>query len=297
MLARKLQWFGLAIISFSLTGCVTSTDKYNALKLENESLQKQLGDSDAQARAERARADAYAGRLKAMDDGSGSQTALLSNVMNQNDTLKAQLADVQARYEKALADGSRGGSVLPTVVSDALTTFANQNPDLVDFDAARGMVKFKTDFTFALGSAVLTDKAKSVIQRFAQILNSDAAKGYELMVAGHTDSAPVSNPETKKLHPNNWYLSSHRAISVGDQLMSNGVGAQRLAVVGYGDQRPISANAAQNRRVEVMILPTTVRSTVVTAKKTPSAAPAKKAGNGLNKDTIAPLDTRPILNK
>ncbi|HSI36224.1 MAG: flagellar motor protein MotB [Phycisphaerae bacterium] len=301
-MARKIQWLGLAALSIGLTGCVTSTDKYNALRLENESLSKQLADAESKAGAERARSEAYASRLKAMDDGGTGQTALIANQGQQISNLQSQLADIQSRYEKALADASNRGPVaLAPAVSDALTTFATQNQDIVDFDAARGMVKFKTDFTFALGSADLTPKAKDVIARFCQILNSEAAKGYELMVAGHTDSTPVSNPATKAKHPNNWYLSSHRAIAVGDQLLAGGVAGQRLAVTGYGEQRPISSNAAQNRRVEVMILPSTVRSTNVAkspaAGKTGTGTTTKKPTNGLNKDTVAPIDNRPILNK
>jgi len=296
VMARKLQWFGMAALSMVLTGCVTSTDKYNAKSLENESLIRQLADSESKLNAERARSEAYANRLKAMDDGTGGMVALTANQAEQIKNLQAQLNDITGRYEKAMDGMGKTGPVLAGPVNDALTTFANQNSDIVDFDATRGMVKFKTDFTFALGSADLTDKAKSVIQRFTQILNSEAAKGYELMVAGHTDSTPVSNPATKVKHPNNWYLSSHRAIAVGDQLMAGGVSGQRLAVVGYGDQRPVSTNAAQNRRVEVMILPSTVRSTVVkTSGK--AAAPAHTAKPALNKDSVAPLDTRPALNK
>jgi chemotaxis protein MotB len=295
-MARKIQWFGLAAISMALTGCVTSTDKYNALRLENESLSKQLADAESKSSAERARAEAYAGRLKAMDENSGGMVALNQNLSSQLEAQKSAYSDLQRRYEEAV-NRPVAAEALSKPVTDALTTFATQNQDIVDFDAARGMVKFKTDFTFALGSADLTPKAKEVIARFCQILNSEAAKGYELMVAGHTDSTPVSNPATKAKHPNNWYLSSHRAIAVGDQLLAGGVSGQRLAVTGYGEQRPISSNAAQNRRVEVMILPSTVRSTNVA--KSPAKAPAAPAAGktGLNKDTVAPVDNRPVYNK
>ncbi|HYE20440.1 MAG TPA: OmpA family protein, partial [Tepidisphaeraceae bacterium] len=274
--------------------------KYNALRLENESLSKQLADAESKSSAERARAEAYASRLKAMDDGGNGMIALNQNLSSQLEAQKAANADLQRRYEELSTRPAAAASPLTPAVTDALTTFATQNQDIVDFDAARGMVKFKTDFTFALGSADLTPKAKDVIARFCQILNSDAAKGYELMVAGHTDSTPVSNPATKAKHPNNWYLSSHRAIAVGDQLLAGGVAGQRLAVTGYGEQRPISSNAAQNRRVEVMILPSTVRSTNVA--KSPAKAAAAPAGTaakkpGLNKDTVAPIDNRPVYNK
>src|SRR5207237_6962717 len=114
-----------------------------------------------------------------------------------------------------------GGNALPEQVSNALSDFARQNPDLVDFDSARGIVKFKSDLTFATGSADVTGNAKQAIARFSQILNSSAASGYELIVAGHTDNTRVVNEATIRAgHKDNWYLSAHRAISVGSELIS-----------------------------------------------------------------------------
>src|SRR5258707_213996 len=110
--------------------------------------------------------------------------------------------------------------------------------------------KYTADFTFATGSDTITDKAKAAISRFATILNSDAARSYELMVAGHTDNTPVVNPQTKAHHPDNWYLSSHRAISVGDELIKHAVSPQRVAVVGYADQRPIATNGTTDGKAQ-----------------------------------------------
>src|SRR4051812_43416322 len=300
-MARTFQFFGIAALGFALTGCVAN-DKYSAVKLENEALRSQLGDAQTQARASSAQAESYKNQLALLSQGTGDRDGLIGNLTTQNANLQAQLAELNAKYEKALS--TPGVTALPEVITTALDGFAKQNPDLVDFDAARGIVKFKTDFTFALGSDQVTPKAKEAIGRFAQILNSDAAKGYELMVAGHTDNTPVSNPATKARHPDNWYLSSHRAISVGDELMKHQISPQRVAVVGYGDQRPIASNTttdgkAQNRRVEVLILPSTVRSTVAGASKAGTAArPSAKKSSELNKDaSIASPDRGPALNK
>ncbi|MGH7178851.1 MAG: OmpA/MotB family protein, partial [Tepidisphaeraceae bacterium] len=142
----------------------------------------------------------------------------------------------------------------------------------------------------------LTGKAKEVITRFASILNSGSASGYELLVAGHTDNQRVVNPRTISAgHKDNWFLSAHRAISVAEALMSDRVSPQRIGVVGYAEQRPIASNGsettrAQNRRVEVLILPTTVRGGPV-ATDTHPATP-----RNLNKDT-ANTDSKPVFNK
>jgi chemotaxis protein MotB len=306
-MARTLKSLALGIslsaLALFTTGCVTSADKYDALKMRNSQLETQLGDSESQRKAAQAQADAYKNQLAALLDGDRSKEGLVNNLSQQNALLAAENADLKRRYEEALNRPT--GGALPPVITNALQDFARQNPDLVDFDSARGMVKFKSDLTFALGSADLTDNARRAIGRFAQILNSDAARSYELMVAGHTDTTPVANPATKAKHPDNWYLSAHRAISVAQALMSSSIAQQRIGVTGYGDQRPIASNGslegkAQNRRVEVMILPSTVRSTFATGGSSPRTGTGTRTNTqrNLNKDTtVAPNDNRPVFNK
>ena len=66
----------------------------------------------------------------------------------------------------------------------------------------------------------------------------------------------------------------------------------RIGVTGYAEYRPVASNStdsgrAQNRRVEVLILPTTVRGTGGAITSTPKAAQPK-----VNKDTSATIDAR-----
>jgi chemotaxis protein MotB len=298
-MARMHRIFGLAALSFSLVGCV-SQEKYNALKLDRDRYAEQLGQAQNEASSARAEADAFKNQLAAIMNGQNGRDAMLNNLNTQNSDLQRQLDDLNRRYADAM-NKQGAGNALPEPLSNALTEFARQNPDLVDFDAARGIVKFKSDVTFSPGSSELTGQAKGAISRFAQILNSNSASSYELMVAGHTDNTRVVNPATIQAgHKDNWYLSAHRAISVGSALMSDQVNPQRLAVTGYADQRPIASNSseadkARNRRVEVLILPNVVRSNAIvgdpgTASHRQAPAKAKPA---LNKDS-ATLDSRPV---
>jgi chemotaxis protein MotB len=299
-----MHWIGLSLLglSLSLTGCVPA-EKYNAMKLAHDSAMERLAQSDAQAKAATAESEAYKRQLQALMDNGNNQNAAFVNATAQLSDLQARYADLESRYKEAM---NRQGivQVLPEQLTSALTEFANQFPDLVDFNSARGVVKFKSDVTFNSGSAELRSEARSAINRFAQILNSPAASGYELQVAGHTDSTRVVNPATIKAgHKDNWFLSSHRAISVGEALRSQNVDPRRIAVVGYADQHPIASNAsdsgrAQNRRVEVLILPSQVRSTGTTADAGIGSAPAKSGKPVLTKDTAgANVDQRPIVNK
>ena len=139
----------------------------------------------------------------------------------------------------------------------------------------------------------MSSAAKEAINRFAAILNSPAAAGYELMVAGHTDNQRVSNPRTIAAgNKDNWYLSCHRAISVAEALQQDGVNPARIGATGFADRRPIASNATeagkkQNRRVEVLILPNTIHGSAQLAShpEGPSKAiTARTAAKPMNKD-------------
>jgi chemotaxis protein MotB len=292
-MARSARFTAIAVLGslFILsTGCV-SQEKYSALKLERDALYEQLAKAQTDASSAQAAANSYKSQIDAIMGGSNNLQGLIANLQQQNAQLQSQLDDLNHRYADAL--GKVGtGAALPEALDSALKQFAAQNPDLIEFDSNRGVVKFKSDVTFAKGDAALTSQAREAISRFAQILNSDAAAHYDLMVAGHTDNTPVSNPETiKKGHLDNWYLSAHRAISVEKELQNNRVSPQRVAIAGYAEFRPIAANSSssgqeKNRRVEVLILPTQAPSSVAsTPAPTHNAHPAPHPM--MNKDSAA----------
>src|SRR5690606_27443890 len=121
----------------------------------------------------------------------------------------------------------------------ALVQLAQSNPNLIEFDPRLGMLRFRSDLTFASGSVAVSNDAKAGLAKLADILKSSSASSYEARIVGHTDNVPVSRAETKARHPDNWYLSVHRSIAVMQELRSAGVPPVRLAVVGHGEFRPV----------------------------------------------------------
>lgn len=270
---RMRQIVLLASAAFLMNGCV-ALDKYNALKLERDQYLERLGQAESEARAEREKARILQEQLNAMLQQGPEGQNLAQTLMRQNADLKAELDRVNRLYQEALKQKIQ----LPEQVNNALEQLAQQYPEILSYDASRGMLKFKSDVTFASGSADLTPKANEVLKKVADILNSSSVAGYELLVVGHTDNVPVSQPRTVQAgHKDNWYLSAHRAITVGAELRKDGIASKRMGVAGYADQRPVASNSseagkAQNRRVEIMILPTTVDG--APAQQAPAASPA-----------------------
>ena len=106
--------------------------------------------------------------------------------------------------------------------------------------------------TFATDSAAVNPQFHAVLDKIAATLVD--YNQTVVQVAGHTDSTGS--------HAYNMTLSQKRADSVKTYLTSRGVTPQRLHTVGAGPDHPVADNAtpegrAQNRRVEITIVPVT----------------------------------------
>jgi chemotaxis protein MotB len=122
-------------------------------------------------------------------------------------------------------------------------------------------VKLKSDLLFEPGSDKVAPSASDAVKSLCDILASEHAKQFDIIVAGHTDNIPIGKPETRAKHPTNWHLSSHRAISVLEVMARNEIAPERLSARGFGEYRPVVPNKPnkkghpQNRRVEIYIVP------------------------------------------
>jgi chemotaxis protein MotB len=243
--------FGLPLVAG--TGCVQQ-DKYDKMLMTNKSLQEQM------VALEQERDEAKAS-LDTVREALSRASSELNALKSKYNLSEEEMARMGKDYDELLRRvGALDFGPLPERLSRDLEQLAAQYPDVLTFDAKRGMIRFASDFTFALGSAELTSSAQSSIVALAKILNTPTASNFEARIVGHTDNVPINRPETRAKHPTNWHLSAHRAISVGDALISSGVAPNRIQVAGYGEYRPVVPNppkggAAQNRRVEIFLVP------------------------------------------
>jgi len=101
---------------------------------------------------------------------------------------------------------------------------------------------------FELNKAVLGAKVKGLLDFVAEIMNEYSESKF--IIEGHTDS---SGPQEF-----NQKLSENRANSVKDYLVSTGISADRMSVVGLGENKPTNSNDTRkgritNRRVEFKV--------------------------------------------
>lgn len=113
-------------------------------------------------------------------------------------------------------------------------------------------VRIKEKGSFDSGSAQLQDGFDVVLHDVRDVLS--AMKG-DILVQGHTDNVAISTRRFRS----NWELSSARAVSVAQELLSEGVlDPLRFTVSGYSYTRPLvpndsDENKALNRRVEIVV--------------------------------------------
>ncbi len=223
----------------------------------------------------------------------------------ERDLLAQQLADLQKKYNDLLAMGANTPA-LPESINNALRDLAAKYPDLLEFDERLGMVRFKSDLTFDLGSTEVKPRAKEALGKFASILNMPEIAQQEIQVVGHTDDVPIHQTNTMRMNPNNWILSTNRGWAVADVLHQNGVGVERVTASGWGEQRPIAPNAPghrgseMNRRVDIYIRPTKVPEgiTVSTPGTADSGTPSprvKKSSARRAAPAKAPAQTAPAV--
>jgi chemotaxis protein MotB len=113
-------------------------------------------------------------------------------------------------------------------------------------------VDISTDILFDSGVARLSPPAIQALERLAAAL---APWPNAVRVEGHTDDRPIRTGT----FPSNWELSASRAASVVHLFMDHGIAPERLAVLGFGQYRPVMPNTTAagrnaNRRVAVVIL-------------------------------------------
>lgn len=191
-------------------------------------------------------------------------------LINQNQRLQQELASERAlketwqqraqnfEAERNRLTGLRNTNPLSDSANQQFADLARKYPGF-EFDPQTGVSKFQNDILFESGSDDLKPEATQLLAEFARILNEGDASQLNVLVVGHTDDRPVSRPKTRERHPDNWYLSSHRAISVVHALKKSGIKESRMGATGYGPHQPRIAQVSddarrQNRRVEIFVL-------------------------------------------
>jgi outer membrane protein OmpA-like peptidoglycan-associated protein len=230
---------------------------------------KARADAEAQAKG---RADAEAARAQAEQARAQAEQA---KAEAERMKLEAQAAAQEAARQKEEAEKAKAEAVAQQQVLAAETDKARAaaaqsenlrqqaekekqelrarllqqlNSILATRDSARGLIANMSDVLFRSGSFELLPGARERLAKVSGIVL--AYPSLHVAVEGHTDS--VGSDEY------NQELSEHRAQSVRDYFVQQGIAAGAIEARGFGKTEPIASNDTaegrqQNRRVELVL--------------------------------------------
>lgn len=139
----------------------------------------------------------------------------------------------------------RGHPYGPRVEDTDVYLNGRQSRAYIDYSRAIDLTVY-----FEYNSAHVSERARELLDRLGEALNSPKLRRYRFLIAGHTDA--VGSDES------NLDLSYRRAEAVREYLVQvHGIPRYRLAIKGWGRRRlkdPSDPESGINRRVEVALI-------------------------------------------
>jgi len=169
---------------------------------------------------------------------------------------QSRIADLGQRLNVALAQRVQELSRYRSEFFGRLRAILGNRPDI---RIVGDRFVFQSEVFFDTGQATLLPEGRAELDKVAgALLDLDkqipSEIAWVLRVDGHTDVRPINSPIFKS----NWELSSARAISVVQYLISLGVPAQRLVAAGFAEFQPLDTGITEdayrrNRRIELKL--------------------------------------------
>jgi chemotaxis protein MotB len=170
---------------------------------------------------------------------------------------QGKIADLGQRLNVALAQRVQELSRYRSEFFGRLRAILGNRPDI---RIVGDRFVFQSEVFFDTGQAQLLPEGRAELDTVANALidldkQIPSEIAWVLRVDGHTDVRPIVN---SPLFKSNWELSSARAISVVQYLISLGVPAQRLVAAGFAEFQPLDTAATEdaykrNRRIELKL--------------------------------------------
>jgi chemotaxis protein MotB len=276
-------------LAFLITGCVSSSvheaalkdlsetrGRLNHLAEENIALKTELAGRDALLQDLRRQiADIRNKGQNQSEDAdrlgrrnlelSGEVANLASQNRDLSQTLEARNQEMEELHRRLADEAKAQEDEVNRLKStyDRLVGELHEEIKKGDITVTRVMNKLSVNLVekilFDSGSAKIKPKGLKVLDRVGGILKSVTDK--QIRIEGYTDNVPIGSRLTEKF-PTNWELSTARAVNVVRYLSGPvGVPPQWLSAGGYADNHPVASNdtnegRAQNRRIEIVLLPT-----------------------------------------
>lgn len=225
------------LLSFS--GCAKNRKKLTDLETQTQELQRRLNEAEGSRQELQRQVESLRAQLRRQQEAHQED---LDRLVDQKEEESNELLDAQ----RELADSLR------KELGDARAKLQMTERGLV--------LTLLDEIFFDSGKAVIKEEGLQTLNKVAQVLQ-DTVPGSPVAVEGHTDNEPIKYSSWRT----NWELSSGRALAVLHHFSDQrGIAPERLQAVAMGEFHPVSSNDTtegrrQNRRVEIVILPTALK--------------------------------------
>lgn len=170
--------------------------------------------------------------LNAEDNIDESPPTAIEEAEDQN-----ELAELQERVEGFIDERGLEGQFTTRLSDDGL------------------LLSIKDNILFNVGEAEIREEALETAGDMSELLVLNPPRN--IIISGHTDDTPIVNADFST----NWELSVMRAVRFMEIVLENpDLDPRDFSAKGFGEFEPVASNdteegRAQNRRVEVLILP------------------------------------------
>ena len=208
----------------------------------------QRNSADAQARSREQADDANRQKDLAQSETAQAKSDRAQDQATSANAVAAARADADQSRSAAQLSDQRAQSAENDKAAMRARLEQQLNSILQTRDSARGLIVSMSDVLFDTGKYALLPGAREKLAKVAGILL--AYPGLNIAVGGYTD-----NVGSNQLNQN---LSEHRAGSVRDYLVQQGVAGNSVTATGFGNSVPVASNdnaagRQANRRVELVV--------------------------------------------
>lgn len=256
--------FGSLAVAVLVIGCGVPKEQLDAKALEAENYRRQYEDESNRAKdleaklaeVTRRMEEAEAARVQAEEalTASDAQVQELRQRIDELTALNQSLAVTKEKLEKAQKELEKKSAQYEQLAASLQEEIKAGKIELSEL-RGRMVVKMKDKILFSSGSVRINPEGQEALKKVAEALKD--VSGKIVRVEGHTDNVPT---DPKGPFPSNWELSTTRALAVVKLLQEQGVPAEKLSAVGYGEYHPIASNKTAkgrslNRRIEIVLAP------------------------------------------
>jgi chemotaxis protein MotB len=276
-----MKYFSFLLVFFAastlMTSCVTSK-KYNTLDASMKKMASDKNDCDAslaKVKQDNDRLSTQNSYLqsqiddlrKQLDDTKKSNSQVLNTLQDmsvlsnkQAESVKETLQSIGEKdnliqgLQSAMARKDSLNMALVINLKGAIGDLGDKDIN-IKVDKSAIYIDISDKMLFNSGKYTVTDRAKIVLGKVAQVLN--AYPDIEFLVEGHTDTISVHT----QCIDDNWDLSVKRATSVVRILQNQyGIQPSRMTAAGRSQYVPVDGNdttegRSHNRRTRIVILP------------------------------------------